>query len=87
MLPAFDAKRGESPVAFVVRGDAGPEAEDMMCLCRKKLTSCKGPREFRLIAFEDFPRSTSARSNGTSSKPRSGTRKPKTVDTVGAQCM
>lgn len=61
VVRAFDAKWGESPVAFVACGNDGPDAEELMRLCRKRLAGYKCPREFRFIAFEDFPRSTSGK--------------------------
>ncbi len=61
VVRATDAKWGESPVAFVACGDDGPGAEELTRLCRDMLAGYKCPREFRFIAFEDFPRSTSGK--------------------------
>ncbi|MHC0055573.1 MULTISPECIES: class I adenylate-forming enzyme family protein [Roseobacteraceae] len=61
VIRAFDARWGESPVAFVACGDDGPDAEALMNLCRENLAGYKRPREFLFIAFEDFPRSTSGK--------------------------
>ncbi|WP_286190238.1 AMP-binding protein [Labrenzia sp. R4_2] len=61
VVRAFDAKWGESPVAFVACGNDGPGAEELIQLCREKLAGYKRPREFQFIAFEDFPRSTSGK--------------------------
>jgi|TARA_Y100000815_G_scaffold100821_1_gene89557 fatty-acyl-CoA synthase len=61
VVRALDAKWGESAVAFVACGNDGPDAEELMQLCREKLAGYKRPREFLFIAFEDFPRSTSGK--------------------------
>ena len=61
VVRAFDAKWGESPVAFVACDDDGPDAEALLNLCRESLAGYKRPREIRFIAFEDFPRSTSGK--------------------------
>jgi fatty-acyl-CoA synthase len=61
VVRASDAKWGESPVAFVACGNEGPDAEILMRLCREMLAGYKRPREVRLIAFDDFPRSTSGK--------------------------
>ena len=59
VVRAFDAKWGESPVAFVACVDGGPQAQELMQLCREYLAGYKRPREIRFISFDDFPRSTS----------------------------
>ena len=57
-----DAKWGEVPVAFVVVHGAGVAADDLMQLCRARLSSYKLPREIRFVASQqDFPRSTSGK--------------------------
>jgi len=61
VVRAFDMKWGESPVAFVACGDDGPDAAELMQLCRKHLAGYKRPREVRFIPFQDFPRSTSGK--------------------------
>ena len=61
VVRAFDVKWGESPVAFVACVEGGPDADELMGLCREMLAGYKRPREFRFIAFEDFPRSTSGK--------------------------
>ena len=61
VVRAFDAKWGESPVAFVACGDDEPEVQELMDLCREHLAGYKRPREIRFIPFEDFPRSTSGK--------------------------
>jgi fatty-acyl-CoA synthase len=61
VVRAFDEKWGESPVAFVAGGHDGPDSDELRSLCRQMLASYKCPREFRFIAFEDFPRSTSGK--------------------------
>ena len=61
VVRAFDERWGESPVAFVACGGDGPGADELKRLCRQMLASYKCPREFRFIAFEDFPRSTSGK--------------------------
>lgn len=61
VVKAADPRWGESPVAFVARHAGGPEAEELMRLCREQLAGYKRPREIRFIASEDFPRSTSGK--------------------------
>lgn len=61
VVRAFDAKWGEVPVAFVACGNDGLDADVLMHLCRDMLAGYKRPREFRFIAFDDFPRSTSGK--------------------------
>ena len=61
VVRAFDAKWGESPVAFVACVDGGPQAQELMQLCREYLAGYKRPREIRFIPFDDFPRSTSGK--------------------------
>ena len=61
VVRAFDAKWGESPVAFVACVDGGPQAQELMQLCREYLAGYKRPREIRFISFDDFPRSTSGK--------------------------
>ncbi len=61
VVRASDEKWGESPVAFVACGNDGPDAVVLMRLCRDMLAGYKRPREFRFIAFDDFPRSTSGK--------------------------
>lgn len=61
VVRAFDAKWGESPVAFVACVDGGPQAQELMQLCREYLAGYKRPREIRFISFDEFPRSTSGK--------------------------
>jgi fatty-acyl-CoA synthase len=57
-----DARWGEAPVAFVAcRDDMALTEAELVALCRRELAGYKRPREFRFIAFADFPRSTSGK--------------------------
>lgn len=61
VVKAHDARWGESPVAFVsVHGDE-PTEEELKQICRAELAGYKVPREFRIVRFEEFPRSTSGK--------------------------
>lgn len=56
-----DERWGEAPLAFV-SCDADSVTEDsLLSACRAALARYKLPREIRIIAFEDFPRSTSGK--------------------------
>lgn len=62
VVRAADARWGEAPVAFVAcREGAAMAQAELVELCRRELASYKRPREFRLIAFNEFPRSTSGK--------------------------
>ncbi|MCR5860429.1 class I adenylate-forming enzyme family protein [Mesorhizobium sp. J428] len=61
VVKSGDLRWGERPVAFVARHVDGPDADELMRLCRDQLAGYKRPREIRFIAFEDFPRSTSGK--------------------------
>ncbi|AUC97834.1 acid--CoA ligase [Bradyrhizobium sp. SK17] len=62
VVRAADARWGEAPVAFVAcRDDAAMTEAELAELCRRELAGYKRPREFRLIAFAEFPRSTSGK--------------------------
>ncbi|WP_375786875.1 class I adenylate-forming enzyme family protein [Bradyrhizobium sp. Pha-3] len=62
VVRAADARWGEAPVAFVAcRNDAQPTEAELVDLCRRELAGYKRPREFRFIAFDEFPRSTSGK--------------------------
>ncbi|WP_420404140.1 class I adenylate-forming enzyme family protein [Nisaea sp.] len=61
VVKAGDLRWGERPVAFVARHVDGPDADELMRLCREQLAGYKRPREIRFIACEDFPRSTSGK--------------------------
>ena len=53
---------GEVPVAFVAAGRGDVTADDLIALCRARLSSYKCPREIRFVASADeFPRSTSGK--------------------------
>lgn len=56
---------GEVPVAFISRNDDNLTETDIESLCRKELASYKRPKAVHFIPFEDFPRSTTARSCAT----------------------
>jgi fatty-acyl-CoA synthase len=57
-----DARWGEVPVAFVATQGAGATPEELMAICRSRLSGYKCPREIRLVASPDqFPRSTSGK--------------------------
>jgi fatty-acyl-CoA synthase len=56
-----DPKWGEVPVAFVAARDARLTEDELRARCRTDLASYKQPKEFRFIAFEDFPRSASGK--------------------------
>ena len=58
----MDAVWGEVPVAFVVVRDPCVGADELMQLCRIRMSSYKLPREIRFVASQaDFPRSTSGK--------------------------
>lgn len=62
VVRAADARWGEAPVAFVACRDNAPLTEaELAELCRRELAGYKRPREFRFIAFGEFPRSTSGK--------------------------
>ena len=56
-----DDKWGEVPVAFVSVSDTALTEGVLMRRCADSLARYKHPREIRLIAFDDFPRSTSGK--------------------------
>jgi fatty-acyl-CoA synthase len=56
-----DAAWGEVPVAFVARRDPALSAEDVLALCRERLSAYKRPKEVRFLELADFPRSTSGK--------------------------
>jgi acyl-CoA synthetase (AMP-forming)/AMP-acid ligase II len=57
-----DAKWGEVPVAFVaLQPKQLATTEQLMQWCRSRLSSYKCPREIRLVAAHEFPRSTSGK--------------------------
>lgn len=58
-----DAKWGEVPVAFVaLQPEARATAEQLMQLCRDRLSTYKCPRAIRLVASQnEFPRGTSGK--------------------------
>ncbi|MEY9437372.1 class I adenylate-forming enzyme family protein [Bradyrhizobium elkanii] len=62
VVRAADPRWGEAPVAFVAcREGAAMTVAELTELCRRELASYKRPREFRFIAFGEFPRSTSGK--------------------------
>ncbi len=54
-------KWGEVPVAFVSCRNGMVTDAELAELCRRDLAGYKRPQEFRFIAFEEFPRSTSGK--------------------------
>lgn len=53
---------GEAPVAFIAAHDRSVRPDELMALCRARLSSYKLPREIRFVASSDeFPRSTSGK--------------------------
>jgi acyl-CoA synthetase (AMP-forming)/AMP-acid ligase II len=56
-----DEKWGEVPVAFVACRDGTVTKAELVELCQRDLAGYKRPREFRFLALEDFPRSTSGK--------------------------
>ncbi len=56
-----DAKWGEVPVAFVALHDPSVDTGELLRFCRANLSSYKLPREIRVVAQSDFPRSTSGK--------------------------
>ena len=56
-----DARWGEVPVAFIAcHGEAFDEGA-LAAFCRERLAGYKMPKEFRRIAFEDLPRSSTGK--------------------------
>ncbi|WP_419913144.1 class I adenylate-forming enzyme family protein [Hoeflea sp.] len=56
-----DDKWGEVPVAFVSVSDDSLSQDMLMQRCTDSLARYKRPSEIRIIAFDDFPRSTSGK--------------------------
>jgi fatty-acyl-CoA synthase len=56
-----DARWGEVPVAFVVRGDAALTAEAVIGACRGRIAGYKLPKQVVFLADADLPRSTSGK--------------------------
>ena len=56
-----DAQWGEVPVAFVVARDSALTAADVLAVCRGKIAGYKLPKEVRLVAEADLPRSASGK--------------------------
>ena len=56
-----DSVWGEVPVAFVALHDQTVSAEELMRICRERLSSYKLPKEIRFVSQDDFPRSTSGK--------------------------
>lgn len=52
---------GEVPIAFVARRDETLTEADLAEACRNSLARYKHPKEFRFIATEDLPRSTTGK--------------------------
>ena len=61
VVKAHDARWGERAVAFVSFHDSEPVETELKQTCRAELAGYKIPREFRVVRFEDFPRSTSGK--------------------------
>ena len=56
-----DTKWGEVPVAFVALHEPSVDLDELLRFCRDHLSSYKLPREIRVVAQSDFPRSTSGK--------------------------
>ncbi len=56
-----DERWGEAPVAFVSHDADTVTVETLLAACKEGLARYKHPREIHIIAFEDFPRSTSGK--------------------------
>jgi len=56
-----DARWGEVPVAFVALKEGEGDVAALAAWCRERLAHYKVPREFRFIAFGDFPRSSTGK--------------------------
>ena len=56
-----DDRWGEAPLAFVSRDSETVTENSLLAICQAALARYKLPREIRIIAFEDFPRSTSGK--------------------------
>jgi len=56
-----DDRWGEAPLAFVSRDAESVTENSLLAICQAALARYKLPREIRIIAFEDFPRSTSGK--------------------------
>jgi len=56
-----DDRWGEAPLAFVSCDADSVTENSLLANCRAALARYKLPREIRIIAFEDFPRSTSGK--------------------------
>ncbi|MBV1865697.1 MAG: AMP-binding protein [Rhodobacteraceae bacterium] len=56
-----DDRWGEVPVAFVSRDDDAVTEDSLLAACGAALARYKQPRDIHIIAFEDFPRSTSGK--------------------------
>ena len=56
-----DDRWGEVPVAFVSCDSDDVSSDHLLAICQTDLARYKHPRDIRIIAFEDFPRSTSGK--------------------------
>ena len=56
-----DPQWGEVPIAIVAPNDDGLSTEDLMDACRARLAGYKRPKEIRVVALEDLPRSTTGK--------------------------
>jgi fatty-acyl-CoA synthase len=56
-----DERWGEVPVAFVAANNPSLTADVLSLMCRNSLAGYKRPKDFRFVAFEDFPRSTTGK--------------------------
>ena len=56
-----DERWGEVPVAFVAANHPSLTADVLSLMCRNSLAGYKRPKDFRFVAFEDFPRSTTGK--------------------------
>jgi hypothetical protein len=56
----------------VARNDERLTADELYAKCRRELAGYKQPKEIRFVAFAALPRSTTARSSATRSRPGCG---------------
>ncbi len=56
-----DPQWGEVPIAFVAAKDGALSTKDLMSACRERLAGYKRPKEIRVVALEDLPRSTTGK--------------------------